>query len=152
MPTAKKSFEIRRTDHTSFTVRDLDEALGFWVGVLGFELLQRHIYAAQSVERLTGVPGSDIDVAVVIVPGHRIELIQYLKPPVESDAPRTSSNIGAAHVAFEVERLDDLLDTLKGSAWTPGGEPLVVKSGPRQGHKAIYVRHPDGMTIEFIQA
>ena len=37
---SREAFRIKSADHTGFTVSSLDDALAFWVDVLGFE----HLY------------------------------------------------------------------------------------------------------------
>ena len=34
----------------------------------------------------------------------------------------------------------------------PIGEITVIDKGPNAGHKVVYLRDPDGVTIEFIEA
>ncbi|PYL79025.1 MAG: glyoxalase/bleomycin resistance/dioxygenase family protein, partial [Verrucomicrobia bacterium] len=52
---------------------------------------------------------------------------------------------------FTVENLDDILNTIAASGWRTAGQPQTLRSGPNAGKRVIYVRDPDGITIEFMQ-
>jgi catechol 2,3-dioxygenase-like lactoylglutathione lyase family enzyme len=73
-------FKVLATNHTSFTVSDLDRSIAFFRDCLGFELLSKAPRDPGTVERITGVADADIMVAYVQGPGHRLELIEYLAP------------------------------------------------------------------------
>ena len=47
--------------------------------------------------------------------------------------------------------LDALLARLASVGWLTVGEVQTVESGERQGVRLIYVRGPDGITLEFLQ-
>jgi hypothetical protein len=55
------------------------------------------------------------------------------------------------HVAFTVENLDDILNTIAASGWRTAGKSQTLRSGPNAGKRVIYVRDSDGTTIEFMQ-
>jgi catechol 2,3-dioxygenase-like lactoylglutathione lyase family enzyme len=52
--------------------------------------------------------------------------------------------VGSVHLAFYVENIDALLAV-------PVANVQTVESGERQGLRLIYVRGPDGITLEFLQ-
>jgi len=51
------------TNHTSFTVRNLDETLPFFVEVLGFQVTSRDTRDPNVIEAITGVPGAEVEIA-----------------------------------------------------------------------------------------
>ena len=57
------SFKVLATNHTSFTVSDLDRTVAFFVEALGFELISRAPRDPDIISRITGVEGADIEVA-----------------------------------------------------------------------------------------
>ena len=144
-------FHIMATDHTGFTVANIERSLVFWQDVLGFELSHRAHHTGDLASKVTGVPGAEISIAVLKSPGHRIELLEYHAPPDRKRADLRPCDVGSAHVALTVDNLDAVINTIAGSGWRAVGEPQVLKTGPNAGKRVIYVRDPDGTTIEFMQ-
>ena len=144
-------FSILATNHTSFTVSDLDRSVDFYVSVLGFELLNRSARDRSFTEKVVGVPGAQIEVAYVQAPGHRLELIQYIEPKDRGEVVSRPCDTGFAHVAFDVDDIDAVVAAVRVAGVEPLSEPVVINAGPNSGGKAVYTRDPDGVTIEFIQ-
>jgi catechol 2,3-dioxygenase-like lactoylglutathione lyase family enzyme len=146
------AFRIKSVDHTGFTVSSLKESLEFWVNVMGF----RHLYTwtfetGPFIEEMVGVPGAAMRLAMVEGPGHMIELLEYTSPPDRQTYKPRSSDVGSVHVGFYVENIDALLARIASFGWLPVGNVQTVESGERKGLRLIYVRGPDGVTIEFLQ-
>jgi catechol 2,3-dioxygenase-like lactoylglutathione lyase family enzyme len=60
-------------------------------------------------------------------------------------------DVGSVHVALTVDKLDAILDMIAASGWKAAGQPKTLTVGPNAGKRVIYVRDPDGTTIEFMQ-
>jgi catechol 2,3-dioxygenase-like lactoylglutathione lyase family enzyme len=56
------------------------------------------------------------------------------------------------HVALVVDDLDGVLKAIESSGWKAAGKAQTLQSGPNAGKRVVYVRDPDGTTIEFMQA
>ena len=140
-------------DHTGITVSNLERALDFWRDVLGFEYSHSAHQTGERVEQITGVKGAELKLAVLRAPGgHKIELLEYLAPPDRQPANKLRPcDLGHVHVAFVVENLDGILEKISVSGWRAAGEPQMLTVGPNAGKRVIYVRDPDGTTIEFMQ-
>lgn len=146
-------FRILAADHTGITVSNLELSLAFWRGVLGFELSHTAHQTGEMAREITGVAGAEIKLAVVKAPGgHKIELLEYLAP---TDRKRRADlrpcDIGSVHVALIVNDLDAVLSAINASGWKAAGKPQTLQSGPNVGKRVVYVRDPDGTTIEFMQ-
>ena len=104
--------------------------------------------------QITGVKGAELKLAVVKTPtGHKIELLEYLAPSDhKKDASLRPCDVGHVHVALTVGNLEPLLEKIAESGWRSAGEPQLLTSGPNAGKRVIYVRDPDGTTIEFMEA
>jgi catechol 2,3-dioxygenase-like lactoylglutathione lyase family enzyme len=143
---------IRSIDHTGFTVSSLEDALAFWVDVLGFKLLYTQAYEkGPFIEEVVGVPGAALRLAMVEGPGHMIELLEYTSPDDRKTYKPRSSDVGSVHLAFYVDNIDALVARAANVGWRTVGEIQTVESGERKGLRLIYVRSPDGVTIEFLQ-
>jgi len=147
------SFQIVRADHTGITVSNLERSLGFWRDVLGFEYSHSAHQTGERVEQITGVKGSELKLAVLKSPsGHKIELLEYLAP---SDRQQRNDlrpcDLGHVHVALVVDDLDAILERMPASGWKVAGKPQMLSTGPNAGKRVVYVRDPDGTTIELMQ-
>jgi glyoxylase I family protein len=147
-----KPFRIISPDHTGITVSNLERSLAFWRDVLGFELSHMAHQTGELAQEITGVAGAEIKLAVLKTPaGHKIELLEYLAPPDREHADVRPCDVGHVHVALLVDDLDTILEKIAGSGWKAAGEPQTLKMGPNAGKRVVYVRDPDGTTIEFMQ-
>jgi catechol 2,3-dioxygenase-like lactoylglutathione lyase family enzyme len=133
-------------------VSSLGDALDFWVNALGFQ----HLYTwkfenAPFIEKLVGVEGAALIVAMLEGYGHRIELLEYQAPANRTIFKPRSCDVGSVHIALYIDDMDLALARVADAGWTPVAEPQTVEGGDRDGMRLIYVRAPDGVTIEFMQ-
>jgi glyoxylase I family protein len=145
------SFRIVATDHTGITVTNLERSVAFWQDVLGFELSHRAHHTGDLASEVTGVPGAEISIAVLKAYGHKIELLEYVAPADRKHVRLRPCDVGSVHVAFTVDNLDAALNAIAASGWKAAGKPQILKRGPNAGKRVVYVRDPDGTTIEFMQ-
>jgi catechol 2,3-dioxygenase-like lactoylglutathione lyase family enzyme len=139
------------TNHTSFTVSDLDRALALFRDGLGFEVTSKAPRDPALVSRIVGVPGAEVMIAYVRGPGHSLELIEY-KAPADRGAVRPRPcDTGFAHIAFNVTDVDASLAAVKPYGVEPIAPPVAIDQGPNKGKRVVYTRDPDGITIEFIE-
>jgi catechol 2,3-dioxygenase-like lactoylglutathione lyase family enzyme len=146
------SFRILAVDHTGITVTNLKRSLEFWRDVLSFELSHQPHQTGTLASEITGVPGAEIKIAVLKGYGHKIELLEYLEPADHKHVDVRPCDVGSVHVALIVDDLDALLETIAASGWRAAGKPQTLTAGPNAGKRVVYVRDPDGTTIEFMQA
>jgi catechol 2,3-dioxygenase-like lactoylglutathione lyase family enzyme len=143
---------IEGTDHTGITVSSLDEALSFWSGVMGFEHLYTWDFEPSSfLEELVGVKRAAARIAMVRAPGHLIELLEYRSPGDRQVMKPRSCDVGSVHLAFRVENIDALLVRIAEAGWKALSRVQRVEAGERTGLRLVYVRAPDGMTLELLE-
>lgn len=148
----KKSFRIIAADHTGITVTNLERSLAFWRDVLGFELSHRAHQTGDLAHEITGVAGAEISIAVLRAPGgHKIELLEYLAPAARKNFDPRPCDVGSVHIALTVDDLDAVLSAIAASGWKAAGQTQTLTVGPNAGKRVVYVRDPDGTTIEFMQ-
>jgi catechol 2,3-dioxygenase-like lactoylglutathione lyase family enzyme len=147
-----RNLRIISADHTGITVSNLERSLAFWRDVFGFELSHAAHQKGELAEEITGVEGAEIKLAVLKAPGgHKIELLEYLAPADRKRANLSPCDIGSVHVALLVENLDAVLAQIAAPGWKAAGKPQTLKTGPNAGKRVVYVRDPDGTTIELMQ-
>jgi lactoylglutathione lyase len=141
---------ITTVNHTSFTVSDLDRSISFYRDLLGMELISLAGRDPAFVEKVTGILGANLKVAYLQAPGHRLELIQYLRPPGKKLDLQTN-NVGCAHLAFNVDDLPRMYAEMKAKGVYFKSAPQEVPAGPNKGTLTVYFTDPDGITLEFLQ-
>jgi catechol 2,3-dioxygenase-like lactoylglutathione lyase family enzyme len=146
----------RNIDHLAYTVADLDETLGFLVGVLGAEPLYRTTadLTDPGLAAALGVPpGGTLDHAALRMgPTDTIELNCYRGiPGARGERPR-NSDVGGHHLALYVDDVDAAAAYL---AAQPGctllGAPETIPEGPLTGDRWVYVRTGIGLYVEVVR-
>jgi catechol 2,3-dioxygenase-like lactoylglutathione lyase family enzyme len=128
------------------------EHLAFWRDVLGFELSHTAHQTGELAAKITGVAGAEISLAVLKTStGHKIELLEYLAPAERRNFKPRPCDLGSAHIALIVDDLDAILSAIAPFGWNAAGKPQTLTVGPNAGKRVVYVRDPDGTTIEFMQ-
>ena len=149
---SNKPFRIISADHTGIAVSNLERSLAFWRDMLGFELSHTAHQTGELAQEITGVASAEIKLAVLKAPGgHKVELLEYLAPADRKRADIRPCDVGSVHVALLVHDLDAVLERIAASDWKAAGKPQRLQSGPNAGKRVVYVRDPDGTTIEFME-
>ena len=140
------AIEVRRVDHVSYTVGDVDRSVAFYAR-LGFEPVNRYAEAGPHVDRGAGTENADMDIQLLrhAVDGLMLELIRYIHHPAERAA--RNSVVGAAHMGFVVADMDSAYAALVAD----GVEFLSAPNVDQYGEKWVYMRDPDGIAVELMQ-
>jgi catechol 2,3-dioxygenase-like lactoylglutathione lyase family enzyme len=145
-------YQILGTNHTSFTVSDLDRSIGFFRDCLGFTLNSRAGRDRRIIEIVVGVIGADIEVAYLSGAGHVVELIEYRAPVDRVSINARPCDTGFAHLAFDVLNIDSVVIAAEDHGFRPVASPIKIGSGgPNAGRTVCYLRDQDGLTIELIE-
>jgi catechol 2,3-dioxygenase-like lactoylglutathione lyase family enzyme len=143
---------VKRVFHTGICVEDLDWSVGYFCGVLGFELMDRSPREPKNQSFVTGCPGAEVEIAYVKGPDHRLELLCYSAPDDRKTYTPRMIDVGSVHLCLVV---DDVMQAAAASQaydkriTTLSPEPLTVDNGPNKGNQIIFVKLPDGCMIEF---
>jgi catechol 2,3-dioxygenase-like lactoylglutathione lyase family enzyme len=140
---------ITATSHTGVTVSDLDRAIKLFRDVLGCDVTQPAKYRGSFIEGVTGIPGAVVKIAYVKLPGHQLELLQYLEPGDRRRSDLRPCDTGSLHLAFYVDDLDLVLKGVGECGFEPVNAPQTVPAGPRKGARTVYTRDADGVVLEF---
>ncbi len=123
--------------HTMVRVHDLDESLDFYCNKLGLVEVQRNDYEAGRFTLVfLAAPGDDIEREGRMAP--MLELTYNWDP----ESYGSGRNFG--HLAYEVDDIYALCQRLM-----DGG--VTINRPPRDG-KMAFVRSPNGISIELLQA
>jgi catechol 2,3-dioxygenase-like lactoylglutathione lyase family enzyme len=140
---------IRRFDHVGITVKDLDAATAFFVG-LGLEVEGRMFMEGEFVDTVIGIPNSRSEIVMLRPPDGStgLELSSFIQPNHEPGSPDAMSNeLGLRNVCFEVDNLQGVVDRLAAD-----GYGLVGGIGQYEDiWRQAYVRGPDGIIVALAQ-
>jgi catechol 2,3-dioxygenase-like lactoylglutathione lyase family enzyme len=138
--------------HTGFTVSDIDRSIEFYRDALGLTLHRRQTGTAPYLATITGFPGVRLEVALLRTPdGHgMLELLQYVSHPAPA-TERETNRPGNAHVCFRVPDIHAACEELSRRGVRLLSPPAEITAGIHQGAYGVYLRDPDGFTIELFQ-
>lgn len=146
---------LRGGDHLGFTVPKLDEAVNFFVDVLGCEAFYKlGPFKADNDWMETHLdvhPRAEIPTMQTVRCGHglNLEIFQYAAPDQNKKGPR-NSDIGGHHLAFYVDDMNAAVAHLKSKGVKMLGEPTVMGGGPSAGETWVYFLAPWGMQLELV--
>jgi catechol 2,3-dioxygenase-like lactoylglutathione lyase family enzyme len=143
---------LGRIYHTGFTVADLGRALGFYQDVLGLELVRRQTGTADYLATITGFPGVRLEIALLRSPdgGSLLELLQYVSHPAPA-TERETHRPGNGHLCFQVDDIHGACRELRQRGVELVSDPVEITAGLHRGGFGVYLRDPDGFTIELYQ-
>ena len=141
---------INGIHHACFTVSNMERSILFYRDILGMKVLWDSVearvrYKGEISDRITGCPGTEQHIVYLGIGKDFLELVEYTpegKPLVNNRA----SDVGAAHVCFKTENIQELYEKLVAN----GG---VVHCTPQKGisNWVMYFRDPDGIILEAIE-
>ena len=142
-------------DHVAWTVPDLDDAVRFFVEVLGGE----ELFRAGPFNDPTGnwmndqfdVPAraSGILAMVRLGPTQVIELLEWDTVDQNTVWPR-NDHVGATHIAIQVADIAAASDYLRSHGCTPCGDRVHLENMPHAGITIQYVRTPISLYLELV--
>jgi catechol 2,3-dioxygenase-like lactoylglutathione lyase family enzyme len=142
--------------HVGFTVSDLERSIAFYARLLGVEPFLRRLYREAFISEIVGYEDTVLDCALFAVPrsGVILELLEYHMPETGHVSTETY-NVGNAHLCLVVDDLDEEYERLLGAGVEfrspPVDIPSEIEEEPTRGGKALYLRDPDGITVELLE-
>jgi catechol 2,3-dioxygenase-like lactoylglutathione lyase family enzyme len=144
---------MKALHHVGLTVRDLDQALDFYHGVLGLPVRSAPspVFDEPSLGAAVGVPGAALRQVNLALGDTTLELLEYLAPPSPVSAPLPQNALGAQHVAFRVDDIHATVVELEAKGITFLGDVTVVDDGVLAGWRWVYFTDPDGNALELVE-
>lgn len=136
--------------HACFTVSDMERSIAFYRGILGMKVLWDSIeagvrYKGEVSDRITGCPGTEQHIVYLGIDGDFLELVEYT-PTGKQLVNNKASDIGACHVCFKTDNINELYEKLLAN-------DVAVHCSPQRGvsNMVMYFRDPDGIILEAIE-
>ena len=137
-------------DHVSVVVDDLEAAVAFFLE-LGMELEGEGAVEGSWVDRVVGIDGVRVDVAMVRTPdGHsRLELTKFHTPAAVGAVPDNApaNKLGIRRIMFAVDDIEDVLARLR----THGAELVGEVAQYEESYRLCYVRGPEGIIVALAE-
>lgn len=147
---------LRHVDHAAFTVPDLNEAVSFFVEVLGAEELYRSRRGPDPEFmplHFNVPPDAALELCMLRLPPNlNVELFQWTSTDQRMEHPRHNDR-GGHHLCFVVDDVDDAIAHLEGIAGVRilGGRKEVGPDSPLvAGNRWTYFVTPWGLLIELV--
>ena len=136
--------------HVGITVRDLEKSLEWYERV--FDVKREFIAEGTGPElaRAVGVPDVRLRFAFLRFGSCVVELLCYDNERQET-FDRSNADVGSAHVCIEVPDLQKAYDDLLAKGIEFLAPPLHIDDGPLAGGSFVYLKDPDGVTLEISQ-
>ena len=144
---------FRAQSHVGLTVKDLDKSIYFYRDLLGLEIGTEPSpwFDHAGLGPAVGVPGAILRQVCLKLGDTFMELLEYKAPESETDAPLPSNNIGASHVAFEVDDIVAAKALLESKGIEFYSDINVVDDGVLAGWRWVYFADPDGYPLELVE-
>ncbi|MBP2642586.1 MAG: Lactoylglutathione lyase and related lyase [Firmicutes bacterium] len=137
-------------DHTSFTVSDMEKSIAFYRDMLGMKVewdskAEGIVFKGPECDQITGCPGTEQRLVFMALGSGRIELVEFT-PGGKPLVGNITSDIGAAHVCFKTDNIQELYQKLVKNNVRLHCSPQHVGFG-----WTMYFRDPDGIILEAAQ-
>jgi catechol 2,3-dioxygenase-like lactoylglutathione lyase family enzyme len=143
---------IQGVHHSCITVSDLEQSIAFYRDTLGLELIMTEESERSGDDRskALGVARAKVKLAILRAGDAQVELIEYV---TASGRPydRNNNDVGAMHIAFQVEDIDAAYGRLLAQGVRFTAPPATIPAGPMAGWRWTYFFDPDGVSLEIIQ-
>ena len=141
---------IKRMDNVGIVVDDLEAAVAFFAE-LGMELEGKAPIEGPSVDRVNGLNGIRVDIAMMRTPdGHgRLELTKFHTPAAVSAEPQNAlgNTLGLRSIMFAVDDIDAAVAGLR----SRGAELVGEMAQFQDSYRLCYVRGPEGIIVALAE-
>jgi catechol 2,3-dioxygenase-like lactoylglutathione lyase family enzyme len=144
---------VNGVDHIGLTVSRLDRSIPFYTLLLGAEPILEQVVREPHVAEIVGCEEIELGIALFEIPGTQtlLELLEY-RTPRGSPNDMETANAGNAHFCLVVEDLDAEFERLRAAGVVFRSDaPVFAPTGAWKGSKAVYLRDPDGITVELVE-
>jgi catechol 2,3-dioxygenase-like lactoylglutathione lyase family enzyme len=141
---------LLRMDNVGIVVEDLAAAIAFF-GELGLELEGEMRVEGRWADRIVGLDGQQVDIAMLRTPdGHgRLELMQFQRPAAIRAEPKDApaNTLGIRRIMFAVDDIEDVLARLRAHGAELVGEVVQYEDQ----YLLCYVRSPEGIIVALAE-
>jgi len=150
-----QGYHFNKLNDSAQIVESIDEAIKFYVDILGLDLMDQVTVPEGFLDELLGLPpNTGLKLAFVNRKDTDALLLEFVQPSVKGKSPAAAArppNLGLFMISFEVDNLASLTEKFE-------KEGITILSGPVELHtkvhgkmRAITVEGPGGAMIELFE-
>ena len=141
---------IRRFDHVTIVVRDIEKAKQF-LGLLGFKEDKSVVISGEKFSKYMGIDGIEAEHITLALTNssQRVEmqLLKYRHPdPIPDPNIASLNKLAFNHVCFAVDNLKTEVERLKANGVQFRNDIMDF-----HGRKLIFITGPEGITLELAE-
>ena len=145
--------KVISTYHTAITVRDMEESLQFYTGILGLEPRIETVLSGSEMDDVVHL--KDVEMRLVwleTTDGSLVELLHYIHPP-GTPLQYKDNDPGVAHLCLEVEDAMEAYEHFleKGVRVLHKPEPMFGGPDLLDGYLSFHILDPNGFNLEIKQ-
>ncbi len=141
---------MKAVRHFGVVVTDLEKSLHFYRDLLGLTIKRDMLEHGEFIDAISGM--RNIKVRTVKMAADNgdtlVELLCYASHPRKARKNNELPNIGASHVAFTVENVDEEYKKLQEAGVRFNCPPQISVDGKA---KVTFCYDPDGVPVELVQ-
>jgi catechol 2,3-dioxygenase-like lactoylglutathione lyase family enzyme len=139
--------------HIDFIVSSIEKSLGFYVGKLGFQVVDDSIVEGDLAKFLSGNTYNKFRMVFLRIAqfGPMIELIEFLESGDDDSPIPPLSRSPSVNISILVESISNLLQRMEENDLFPVGDLYNVSLAKLGNADIVFFRDPDGYLIEFVE-
>jgi catechol 2,3-dioxygenase-like lactoylglutathione lyase family enzyme len=149
-PVQNGTVKVSGIHHVGVPVRDIQASLAWYREIFGIEPLFVVESEGPDVSAAVQLPDARITAALLPVGNTILELLQYHEP-VGADFGLRNCDVGAIHIALQVEDIAEAHAALVARDADFSCPPTLIPEGDLAGYRFAYFRDPDGIQFELFQ-
>tara|TARA_R100001230_G_C5519178_1_gene57011 strand:+ start:136 stop:552 length:417 start_codon:yes stop_codon:yes gene_type:complete len=131
--------------HSGIVVRDIDVSLSFYLN-LGFTVINDQIETGRFIDTILGFTKCKVRTIKMVCKNNQILELLYYITPVSEDHKKIINSIGCSHLAFTVDNLQLLYDSL-----TKSGIEFINSPAVNDMVKVAFCKDPNDVYLELVE-
>jgi catechol 2,3-dioxygenase-like lactoylglutathione lyase family enzyme len=140
---------INGVRHTGIVVNEIENAIKFWVNLLGFKVVMDQIEEGEFIDKLLGLKNVSVrTVKLAAQDGSLVELLHFIS---HKSLPTWDGNpykTGLTHIAFNVADISNMVSILEQNGYTQINRFQKSLSGKVL---VCYVKGFEGLLLELVE-
>ena len=140
---------IKGVRHTGIVVNDIENAIKFWVNLLGFKVVVDQIEEGEFIDKLLGLENVSVrTVKLVAQDGSLVELLHFISHKSLSTWDGNPYKTGLTHIAFNVTNISNVVSILEQNGYSQVNRYQKSLSGKVL---VCYVKGFEGLLLELVE-
>lgn len=135
--------------HTGIVVKNIKDAINFWVELMGFEIVSEQIESGEFIDHLLGLENVIVQtVKLAAIDRTFIELLNFKSHSHNEFWEGSPYSKGLTHIALNTSNISEITERLISHGYLPINN---VKISPDGKYLVCYVRTFEGLLLELVE-